>query len=86
VRSSGQAIKNTGKEFIQVGHQDGNMGVQTVLGQNHFLCSFRTARLDGTSDEALGFHGVRTGLQTGFQTRLSGKEQYCNSQIPSGRL
>jgi hypothetical protein len=47
-----------------VGRSDDNMGVRTMLGQNHFLHSFRAARLvrlaNGTSDEALGVHSVRT--------------------------
>jgi hypothetical protein len=61
-----------------VGRLDGNMGIRTVLGQNHFLRSFCAAHLDrlvdGTSDEAFRFLRVQTGLRTGFQMRLSGKE------------
>jgi hypothetical protein len=59
------------------------VAVRTMLGQHRFLHSFGAVRSDGLAnkalDEALKIFGVWTGLRTGLQMNLSGKNQIWNS-------
>jgi hypothetical protein len=75
-----------------MGRLDGNMGVRTMLGQNHFLRSFHAARsdglADGTSDEALRVHSIQTDSEqtaNGQRTVLSGFSTGVLNCITFGR-
>jgi hypothetical protein len=75
-----------------MGRPDVTLAVRTVIGQMHFLRSFRAAHsdglADGTSDEALGVHSVRTDCErtANERTVLSGSSTGVLNCITSGRL